>query len=404
MPSGMKAASVRSWASDERGNVAIWFALASLALAGLGGGALTLTRLHGTESRLQDLADGAALAAAIEGQDPGASEDDITNAARRFGRSATAELSAEFDAATMRVEIVRRAPSEVTVALDQEVHTIMAAAIGRDAIPIRKTATAVSGPQRRTCLHVLDPAAPSALWLQGSPDLRALDCMVQVNSAAPGALHVKGAPSAEVQAAHVVGGASSVRNWRPAPLTGQAARPDPLQDQIRWPGITADCLRQTGNEAVLQPGAYCDGLEITAGVRLAPGVYVVQQGGVRVTGRGSRGEGVTLVLLDPEGDFDIRGGSSFNLSAPTSGPWAGVAVAAKPGAAMPTSKLMGDLKLNGTLYLPGQRLLLQGSPTLSGAGDTRALIVRQLQLHGSSELSLAGGHPSGVYGAVRLSR
>jgi hypothetical protein len=395
---------VNLWTRDDRGGVAVWFALASLALAGLGGGALTMARVNGTATRLQDLADGAALAAAVEGQDPAATTADITDAARRFGKSATAERSAEFDAAAMSVRIVRRSPAEVTVTLDQEVHTIMAAMVGRDSIPIRKSATAVAGAQRNTCLHVLDPAAPSALKLQGSPDLRAPDCVVQVNSAAIGALHAQGAPSAAVEAAYVVGTASPVRNWNPAPLTGQTPRPDPLQGRMPWPSITADCMRQQGNEAVLRPGAYCDGLSIGGGVELLPGVYVVQQGGVRVTGRGSRGEGVTLVLLDPAGDFDIRGGSSTSLSAPASGPWAGVAIAAKPGPAMPTSKLTGSLELNGTLYLPGQRLLLQGSPRLGGAGDTRALIVRQLTLQGSPELSLAGGHPSGVYGAVRLSR
>jgi hypothetical protein len=41
---------------------------------------------------------------------------------------------------------------------------------------------------------------------------------------------------------------------------------------------------------------------------------------------------------------------------------------------------------------------------VGGAAANRALIVRQLAMQGSPGLSLAGGFPSGFYGAVRLSR
>lgn len=396
---------MKSWWGDRRGNVAVWFALGSLALAGLGAGALTMARLNGSATRLQDLADGAALAAVVQAQDPTASEADIRDAAARFGRTATAEGTPEFEPAAMSVALVRRSPAEVTVTLDQEVRTILSAFVGRDSIAIQRRATAQAGPERLTCLHVLDPSAGSALKLQGNPDLQAPGCRVQVNSTAPNALHAQGSPSAQVEATYVAGAASPARNWRPAPLTDQPQRADPLAGRIAWPSLTADCRRQDGPEAVLRPGRYCDGLLIGRGARLEPGLYVIESGGVRVEGRGSRAEGVTLVLLDPAGEFDIRGGSSLSLSAPTSGPWAGVAVAARPGTALPTSRLTGDLQLEGTLYLPGHKLLLQGSPTLGGPSEgTRALIVRQLTLQGAPKLSLAGGYPSGGHGAPRLIR
>lgn len=394
------------WTRDERGNIAVFTALSLSALVALGGGAATMARLNGASTRLQDLADGAALAAAVEAGDPGASDAEVTEAAGRYGRDATASRSEEFTPAAMTVQVARRAPAEVTVTLQQEVRTVLAGFVGRDSLTIRKHATAVSGPERRTCLHVLDPAAPSALHLQGNPDLQAPDCMVQVNSAAPGAVHAWGSPSALAEATHVAGPASPIRlrNWAAAPRFGQATRPDPLAGKVKWPSPAADCIRQAPNAAVLSPGTYCDGLELRRGARLQPGLYVVQRGGVDIQNGTVTAEGVTLVLLDPMGEVEVGGGAQLKLSAPASGEWAGIAVAARPGPVMSTSTIKGDVVLDGTLYLPGHRLLLQGGHDVGGTAANRALIVRQLAMQGSPGLSLAGGYPSGVYGAVRLSR
>lgn len=395
------------WLAQDHGNVAIWFALASLAIAGLGGGALTMTRLQASGSRLQDLADGAALAAAVHAQDSAASQADIEDAARRFGRDALTPGSEEFTTASMTVDVPKRAPAEVTVSLEQDVHTILAGFVGRDRITIRKRATAVSGPERKTCLLVLEPSAPSALFIQGNPELTAPDCMIQVNSTAPAALHAWGSPTAVAEATHVAGPAAPLRlrNWSAAPRFGQSPRPDPLAPRISWPSTDAPCVRPPANAAVLGPGVYCEGLSFTRDARLEPGLYVIQKGGLEVR-RGLTGEGVTLVLLDPAGAFDVGGPAKLKLSAPRSGPWAGVAVAARPGAGVTTSRFGSNsqFELDGALYLPGHELVMQGSPSLGGAAANRALIVRRLTLQGAPDLRLAGGYPSGVYGAVRLSR
>ena len=393
------------WTNNERGNVAIFFAVGCLAVAGLAAGGATMARIGGAGNRLQDIADGAAVAATVTAQDSRATEADIKGAAERFSRIAFAARR-DAEPASMTVTVESRSPATVSVRFDQEVRTILAGFVGRDRIGVRRRATAVSGPERKTCLHVLDPTAAPALKLQGNPRLAAADCVVQVNSTAPGALHALSSSSAEAQATYVGGPASPVRSWAPAPEYGQPARPDPLVDSVDWPAPRADCRGQTAGENVLRPGHYCGGLVISRGLRLEPGLYVIQTGGVRVEGTGSSGRGVTLVLLDPAGAFDIRGGSRLSLSAPTSGPWAGIAVAAKPGAAMPTSTLQGNaaLDLEGTLYLPGHLLKLQGSPRIAGTGGTRAVIVRRALLQGSPELQLTGGHPSGRYDAVRISR
>jgi hypothetical protein len=384
--------------------VAVWFALASMAIAGLGAGALTLTRLNGSATRLQDLADGAALAAVVQAQAPAAGDDVVQDAARRFDGGARTKATAEFDKAAMEVRILSRTPPEVSVSLTQDVHTIMAALVGREAITIRRQATAVAGEERRICLQVLDPSAASALKVHGSGDLSAPDCTVQVNSSADDSLHSWGSSTVRADATFASGpGASRLRNWSGAPSFGQPVRADPLAGTVVWPRPTDACIRLGPAESVLRPGRYCDGLTLTGDTRLQPGLYVIQRGGFAVR-RDVVAEGVTVVLLDPEGEFDMGGPGRLKLTAPTEGPWAGIALAAKPGAGMPTSRLGGNTQteLSGTIYLPGHRLELWGSPDVGGTAPNRAVIVRQLELHGSATLSLAGGYPSGVYKTARL--
>lgn len=392
------------WTRNERGNVAVMFAAGALAITALGAGALSMARLNGTGVRLQDVADGAALAAAVQAQDPRASEADVRLAAQRF--SDTAVNAGEAERAAMTVTLVKRSPAEVTVTLDQRIHTILAGMVGRDHIAIRRRATAVSGAARTACLHVLEPAAPGALTLQGNPRVSAPDCVVLVNSTAPGALRLQGSASANAQAAYVAGPAWPAKGFTPPPLFGQAPQADPLAGRIQWPAPSS-CDPGLGDGAVaatLRPGVYCAGLRLGNGAELKPGVYVIRSGGVSVEGRGAHGRGVTLVILDGAGSFEIKGPATLRIAAPAEGPWAGVAIAAKPGPGLVRSKIGGELDLEGLLYLPGHELLLQGNARIGGTAATRAVVVRRLLARGTPDLNLAGGHPTGAYGSVRLSR
>lgn len=399
----MKRQFESSWGRDRRGNVAIYFAVASFAIAGLAGGALTMSRLSSAQSRLQDFADGSALAAAVQARDPRATDAEVREAAVRFGRAAMSAGPHETTPATIGVQLTRGAPSQVTVTFDQEVRTILAGFVGQDRIRIRRSATAILGPQRRTCLHVLEPVAPAALDFGGNPKLDARDCVVQLNSTAAGALKVQGAAGGQALATYVAGPASPAKGWSPAPLFDQPPNPDPYLSRVVWPTPVSNCIPQPSG-TTLQPDAYCSGLRLEDGMRLEPGLYVIQSGGISVRGRGARGQGVTLVMLDPAGSLDINGNAPLTISARTTGDWAGIAIAARPGPTPTRSVIHGQLEIDGALYLPGHALRLQGNAAIGGTAGTRSVIVRQLSARGTPNLDLAGGHPSGVFDPPRLSR
>ena len=389
---------------NQRGNVAVMFAVSALALTGLTGGAVTMARLNTAGTRLQDAADGAALAAAAAAQGSAATEVQVRDAAERWAASALRNDPHKDGPATTAVSLAGREPTRVTVAMEQAVETMFAGALGVERMTVRRQATAVGGPQRRACLLVLEPSAPHALELQGSPKLTGELCVAHVNSAAPGAMSLLGSAEGEMEAAYVSGPRGPVHGFKPAPQFSQPPLADPVAGRIRWPGPGPCRPAPAAGADRLSPGTYCGGLEIPAGAELLPGLYVVASGDLVVNGRGAHGEGVTIVLLDPAGVIELKGNNSLRLTAPTSGEWEGIAIAAKPGPVMTTSRIFGMLELDGILYLPGQKLHLQGnagSTGVTGSG-TRVLVVRRLEARGTPTLELAGGFPSYARGPVRL--
>src|SRR5579872_7357275 len=77
---------------------------------------------------------------------------------------------------------------------------------------------------------------------------------------------------------------------------------------------------------------FCNGLRISGqgNVTLNPGVYIIDGGGLSVSGGATlTGTGVTIVLTSSSksnyGNVSISGGSNINISAPTSGATSGMA-------------------------------------------------------------------------------
>ena len=76
-----------------------------------------------------------------------------------------------------------------------------------------------------------------------------------------------------------------------------------------------------------------------------------------------------------------------------------------PASPILTSTLQGspDLVVTGSIYLPNQRLEMQGSPLLNVLGQKDSLIALSFRLHGSPDINIASEHttmasvPSGVW-------
>jgi hypothetical protein len=383
-------------ARDERGNFAVMAALLIGLLAVTGGAAVSFTRAAAAGKELQALADAGALAAVRALAEPDATDSSVHGVVQALPR--VIRMGDRRTPATLTVAIESRAPNRLTVTARDHVPVHFGEMIGLSRLAVARSATAVGEPPRTLCLLLLEAAAAGALSIGGSSAVRAPDCVAQINSAAAGAISISGGASAAMKTTHVTGPASMLRSFTPAPLWSQPAVSDPFAAQITWPSAGAPCTYQSlsisGVGSRLSPGVYCGGLTLgsNAGVTLEPGVHVISTGHLSVGSNAvvDAPAGVTIVLLDPLGTFDVRG--TARIQAPREGPWRGMAIAVKPQAAERISAMGagGEMQIRGALYLPTQKLEITGNSAAVGRGTSSLIVARKLALTGTADLELEG--------------
>jgi hypothetical protein len=267
-----------------------------------------------------------------------------------------------------------------------------------------------------TCLHVLDPSASSAVSASGGAVVQ-VNCGVQINSSSNSALSVSGGARLAATQVNIVGSYSASGGGiiSPAPTIHVAVEPDPLA-QVPAPAVGActqtDFSVSSGDVRTISEGVYCGGISVSGGSRLTlnPGTYILKGGGLSVSG-GSylTGAGVTFYNTFAAGysygAVSLSGGTYNTLSAPTTGPLAGILFFQDrnlvSGAA---SSLSGGAtsRFDGALYFPKTALTYSG-----GTGTEYTIIVANtLSFSGGTTLnsnysSLPAGPP--VKGSAALS-
>jgi hypothetical protein len=185
----------------------------------------------------------------------------------------------------------------------------------------------------------------------------------------------------------------------------QDATPDPLGLSLPTPPTpTFAAVDYAGSAPLtLRPGTYVGGINIhgTGAVTLMPGVYYMQGGGFLVSGPGSvTGTGVTIINA-PRTANDTIGVSdqgSLTLTAPTSGPFKGLAVFQDP-ALGNAVQFTGQaaVTLTGVVYAPAAQVHISDTaqvtinagpgtapaPTLLGA-----LIASDLKIDSNGVLTI----------------
>jgi hypothetical protein len=289
-----------------------------------------------------------------------------------------------------------------TATLSGGVATLTTSALGLGAHVIQAnyggdgTFLASSGTLTQTVTQsivVLNGTASGALSVTGNASINIPGNLI-VDSNSRAALTESGNAAVTAAGIQVVGGASQSGHatWSPAPVTGAASAPDPLA-ALAAPttGVARGSVNLSGNSTLtINPGVYSS-IKVSGNARLTltPGVYVLAGGGFTVSGNGSlSGSGVTL--YDTQSNFPGTGGTfggltlsgngTFNLTAPTSGPYAGVVVFQNRGNTRAIS-LSGNAAegLGGTVYAPAALLYLSGNASLAGP-----VVVNELSLTGNA--------------------
>lgn len=224
------------------------------------------------------------------------------------------------------------------------------------------------------CVLALNENLQRAISITGNTSVEFADCDLVSNSSAEPAIHVGGSGEVKANCLRAVGtiDASGFRTELTcdAVKEGRSPQADPFAGLERpEPGEPYDmtgCGQAVGQgggsgscEAgyelngvlTLKPGTYA-GLDVKGRVDLEPGNYIMT-GQLHINANADlRGTGVTLFLAAGT-QLNINGNAAVDLSAPDTGPYAGMVIVTMEDFAE-TLKLNGtaDARLSGLIYAP----------------------------------------------------
>ena len=189
----------------------------------------------------------------------------------------------------------------------------------------------------------------------------------------------------------------------------------PTLSSCNFGGAGTGFATYSPSPGTLSPGVYCGGLNFANGsYTLSSGTYYIVGGGDFSIGRHTiitgDSAGVTLVLTGGTvaghnygavAQLRIDAGASVSLTAPTSGPFGGLAIFQDRNATFSSGTSCGNgnaqNKINGgssqlitgAIYFPNQMMCFNGNSSLSGPGQCTQIIARTLDFTGDSSVNFS---------------
>jgi hypothetical protein len=407
--------SLRRFLKDRRAATAIVVGLATPVLVGGAGLGAEAAFWEFRQRAIQQQADAAAFAGATELMRDG--DDGEIYAA------VGASLTANGFRTDIGVYQSQSPPSsgpfagEAAVYVEAEEHwpRYFTALFADGTVTLRANATAELQEGLRACMLALDWTASAAIDITGSTTVTLNGCSIMSNSNASDALSVGGAGTLVTSCAGANGGVDADGGMTLTDCT-QAREHMPRMDDpyadVPEPAVSGPCASPTtfagpsGSVHSASPGRYCGGMNILRTVNFAPGLYIIDGGTLSATSTAVlNGTGVTFFLTNGA-RLDINGQARLNLSAPTSGTYAGLLFFADRSGSSLNHVLNGtsDSVVTGAVYTPNDNLAFSGTTNYT-TGCTQ-VIARTLDLTGNSGIGVncdgTGVRDMYMAGGVRL--
>jgi hypothetical protein len=397
----------------ERGSILVMAVVllpVSLAFMGL---ALDVGYLYSHRAQMRTAADAAALAAAQE-----------VRRANAANADEAADVAAEANGFADVAVAVHHPPIDgpsagdanfVEVILEQHASTFFMGVFSANSTRVRARAVAGLFSAMDASVVLLSPSLPQSLWVASDSHLDAA-LSVRVNSNHERAVSVVSGSTLTAEATTVVGGYEG-SGYTPLPETGQTPMADPLSD-LNAPTVGA-CNHTNfqvlaGVTATLNPGVYCGGIKVWSGAtaNMNPGVYIMSGGGVQVFSASTlKGDGVAIYNTGPTpGKIQFLSGSTVQLTAPSSGPMAGIAIfqdRAAPSTLTADIASGTDTYFEGSLYFPNHDIRIMSASSINADASWTFVVARTMQILSGSTLTLGAdlgeGTPPTPFRKVRLS-
>ncbi|MGL4397149.1 MAG: TadE/TadG family type IV pilus assembly protein [Hyphomicrobium sp.] len=411
----MRSLRLRGLARDEHGVILLKFALFLPILFSAMGMVMDLSRYMADQSAMQQAVDAAALAAAKELSLSDRKYENLEGIAEAtIAAYLTGNHRINSTAKPIVKTVVTQDPVEVSVTASLDYTFAMGQFTGLGTAPISTRAVAMVIGKPNICVLGLNPDEGGTISLEQDARVTGKNCAVYSNSSHNNGLKSKNDASMTAAVICSRGGREGgPGNFSPEPLIDCPSFDDPLASR---PEPTADpCdskLPTTVTSAIeLEPGTYC-GLDIKSGgnVTLREGVFIFKDLPLRVRDGGTlTGEGVGLYFTGANANFKFDRQSTISLSAPTSGPMAGLLVFAgrSQSSSLQYEILSDDARVMvGTIYIPSGELRIDATNPIADNSAYTAIVADKMRLYGGPHLILNTNYnntevpvPDGIRGA-----
>lgn len=385
-----------SFRQHASGSVATMTALSLPVLVGASFVAIEISQAVSQRTQMQEMADGAAVAAARELRLGNATPEIVIGVAKNFidGASAGRGLSVNFESA------VSPDKKSITVNLNAGSTTGFAAALGLLPPALAVTAVAKVMGGAPVCGVILNGTDNDSLYLEKQARMEAPQCSLYSNS--KHATGVEAKDSATIKAAFICtagGYKGGTGSFTPSPETDCPAFPDPLASRPAPAFGGCDLAKQnlvvSGTGVYLTPGVYCGGLKIDKDtqVTLQPGIYIIKDGPLALDKNVQlSGTGVGLFFTGDKSGMTLNKETTISLTAPKSGPMAGLLVyqdrsASKDDVKFEISSDDAGMLL-GTIYLPRGHLFLGGDKPVAQKSAYTIVVANKIQASAGPTLVL----------------
>jgi hypothetical protein len=282
--------------------------------------------------------------------------------------------------------------AEVIVQYNQP--RLFSAMFGSSTIPVtsRTVARGTYAPYSDDAVIALNPSAGGALTAAGSAKLKA-SATVQVDSANVSAVNVNNTGNINAPTISITGNwtSSSSGSLTGSVVTSAASSSDPLTTLAAptTTGLTVQPSLPGYGSYTMSPGIYTSGITFGGGMNITmnPGLYYIEGGFTVANGVTLTGTGVTIYIAPGSGAFSFQGGGIINLSAPTSGTYAGIVMYQDRSNTNTISIANGTTTtITGTFYAPGAAINFAGGAQLSQFGSQ--IIANTINLSNNASVSV----------------
>lgn len=380
---------------NDKGNVAVITALCMPLMIGGAGLGVETGYWYYEQLHLQQAADAAAYAAALEHYQGNTTE---------MLSSATAAAEANsYDADTDTIVMANPSASfagnqrTVDITLTRTIPRAFTAIFNDAPIQMAVKATAKYEPNSDACLLALDKAAANAIWIHGNASMNISGCVVSANSLSDTAITAAGSSNSSVPCMSTAGDVSLNSNVHFTACTEAATGQLPVADPyagITIPSPSASCTAWSGKAhtaGTYSAGCNTNGIKINnTGHTLAAGTYIFDGVNVQINGGGGLSSltgGVTLVFVNGA-TVTMNGNADIQLAAPTTGPYAGMLYMGDRTGTPTKSTFNGTAtsRMYGTAYFPNDNVEFAGN--FSGFNGCTQIVAKTIEWTGNSNLSV----------------